>query len=347
MSARRPASTAAEILYSGPPDGLRNVRESKTRRYLFAEARHGHARRERGGWLRMAGVTRNNLKSLDVAFPLGMLTAVTGVSGSGKSSLVSQALVELVGRRTSGTLAADETRPTTSSGRSRADRRPDHRGLGGDQAAGPGGPEADRTHAAIEPCDLHRTVRPRPPAVRGDTRRRGPGVTTRAGSPSTSRKGRCETCEGEGFVMVELLFLPSVYAPCPTAMERATTRRRWKYSIAASNRRRPGDDGRRGVASCRRAARQPCARGRCRRSASGICARTARDRAVGRRGAADQARDRTAAQQRGNTLYVLDEPTTGLHPEDVERLVANSRLWSRPGHGRHRRGQPGVVAASD
>src|SRR5205814_7884124 len=48
------------------------------------------------GWLRLAGVTRNNLHGLDAAFPLGVLTAITGVSGSGKSSLVSQALVELV-----------------------------------------------------------------------------------------------------------------------------------------------------------------------------------------------------------------------------------------------------------
>jgi excinuclease ABC subunit A len=85
------------ILYSGPPDGLKQVEESQTRRHLFADHRLPvRTPREPRGWLRLSGITRNNLKDLDAAFPLGTLTAVTGVSGSGKSSLVSQALVELV-----------------------------------------------------------------------------------------------------------------------------------------------------------------------------------------------------------------------------------------------------------
>src|SRR3954462_4486662 len=85
------------ILYSGPPKGLAQVEESRTRRYLFAEpAVRLRAPRPPRGWLRLSGVTRNNLHHLDVAFPLGVFTSITGVSGSGKSSLVSQALVELV-----------------------------------------------------------------------------------------------------------------------------------------------------------------------------------------------------------------------------------------------------------
>ncbi|HUR83174.1 MAG TPA: excinuclease ABC subunit A, partial [Thermoanaerobaculia bacterium] len=84
------------VVYSGPPAGLERVEASQTRRHLFQ--RHvpvDRTPRTATGWLRLAGVTRNNLHALDVAFPLGVFTTVTGVSGSGKSSLVSQALVEL------------------------------------------------------------------------------------------------------------------------------------------------------------------------------------------------------------------------------------------------------------
>jgi excinuclease ABC subunit A len=86
-----------EILYSGPPDGLAKVKASHTRRYLYDNAEiHWRAPRKPKGWLRLTGITRNNLEDLDVDFPIGVFTSVTGVSGSGKSSLVSQSLVELV-----------------------------------------------------------------------------------------------------------------------------------------------------------------------------------------------------------------------------------------------------------
>jgi excinuclease ABC subunit A len=90
-------SKGGHIVYSGPLDGLQHADASLTRRYLFAEARHTpRTPRSASDWLALKGVTRNNLSGLDVRFPLGLLTTVTGVSGSGKSSLVSQALVELV-----------------------------------------------------------------------------------------------------------------------------------------------------------------------------------------------------------------------------------------------------------
>ncbi|HEY0094465.1 MAG TPA: excinuclease ABC subunit A, partial [Archangium sp.] len=97
------------ILYSGPPAGLAGVEASQTRRYLLGEA-GAPAREPRAprGWLALEGVTRNNLHELDVRFPLGVLTTVTGVSGSGKSSLVSQALVELVAERLGHETEAEE-----------------------------------------------------------------------------------------------------------------------------------------------------------------------------------------------------------------------------------------------
>src|SRR4051812_3095189 len=86
-----------EVLYSGPPEGLTKIASSVTARYVFeGRAPPGRTPREPKGWLKVAGVSRNNLHDLDAAFPIGLLTTVTGVSGSGKSSLVSQALVELV-----------------------------------------------------------------------------------------------------------------------------------------------------------------------------------------------------------------------------------------------------------
>ncbi|HYK57570.1 MAG TPA: excinuclease ABC subunit A, partial [Flavisolibacter sp.] len=98
-----------EILYSGPPEGLKKVADSHTRQYLFNE--HPFpliVPRKPTGWLRLRGVTRNNLSDLEVAFPLGVLTSVTGVSGSGKSSLVSQVLVELVADHLGHELPAEE-----------------------------------------------------------------------------------------------------------------------------------------------------------------------------------------------------------------------------------------------
>ena len=98
-----------EILYSGPPDGLKSVTTSQTAKHLFAsQGAIRHQPRAPKDWLRLAGITRNNLESVDVDFPLGVLTAVTGVSGSGKSTLVSQVLVELVAEFLGHDLATEE-----------------------------------------------------------------------------------------------------------------------------------------------------------------------------------------------------------------------------------------------
>jgi excinuclease ABC subunit A len=101
-----------EILYSGPPEGLAHVEASHTRVHLFrTEPLPAREPRPPQGMLELEGITRNNLDALDVAFPLGVLTSVTGVSGSGKSSLVSQALVELVSGHL-GATAADDANST-------------------------------------------------------------------------------------------------------------------------------------------------------------------------------------------------------------------------------------------
>ncbi|HWB91980.1 MAG TPA: hypothetical protein VG605_09015, partial [Puia sp.] len=98
-----------EILYSGPLDGLRKVAESRTRTFVFGEfGLDKTAYRQPRGWLKLADVSINNLDRLRVEFPLGVLTSVTGVSGSGKSSLVSHALVSLVAGRLGASLEVGE-----------------------------------------------------------------------------------------------------------------------------------------------------------------------------------------------------------------------------------------------
>src|SRR4030095_7559125 len=205
------------VLYSGPLEGLQRVEDSQTRRYLFRE--HGvpsRTPRPPKGWLRLAEVTRNNLKALDVDFPLGVFTTVTGVSGSGKSSLVSQVLVELVAGSLGHTLPLDEdqgeelerTAVTTLGGRITE------------------GMEGIKRLVRVDQKPIGRTPRSNLATYTGlfDHVRRlfAATPTARARHYDAGRfsfnvaKGRCEHCEGEGWVMVELLFLPSVYAPCPT-----------------------------------------------------------------------------------------------------------------------------------
>ncbi len=206
-----------QILYSGPPKGLESIRESRTRAYLFGQEKpRRRICRTAREWLRMEGVTRNNLKNLSVAFPLGTLIAVTGVSGSGKSSLVSQALVELVGEHL---------------GHSRSSDEEDVDPLSGDAPMPSEGRIVDGLRAIkrlvqVDQKPIGRTPRSNLATYTGlfDYVRRIFAETKAAHARHYTAgrfsfnvaQGRCETCEGEGFVCVELLFMPSVYAPCST-----------------------------------------------------------------------------------------------------------------------------------
>ena len=165
----------------------------------------------------MAGVSRNNLHNLDAAFPIGLLTTVTGVSGSGKSSLVSQALVELVAEHLGHEV----------DGRGRGGG-PAQRGLRLSRPQGRivSGIEQIKRLVRVDQKPIGRTPRSNLATYTGlfDHVRKLFAATkaARARRYDAGRfsfnvaKGRCETCEGEGFVSVELLFLASVYAPCST-----------------------------------------------------------------------------------------------------------------------------------
>ena len=217
-----------EVLYSGPPAGLSQVQRSQTRPYLFNETAitaPGHAPRTAQGWLQLEGVTRNNLHHLSTVFPLACMTAVTGASGSGKSSLVSRALLELVSRHLGRAVADNED----ETGINRTKEEPENAmgGLNGPQTGQiTSGADflkrliqVDQKSIGRTPCSnlatctgLFDAVRKLFAATPEAQRRRYDAGRFSFNVP----KGRCKTCEGEGSVSMELLFMPSVYAPCPT-----------------------------------------------------------------------------------------------------------------------------------
>jgi excinuclease ABC subunit A len=324
------------VLYSGPPDGLQAVDASVTRRYLApSHARATRLPRASRGWLRLAGVERNNLQHLDVAFPIGVLTTVTGVSGSGKSSLVSQALVELVTAHLGQPTAADgdgegpgleEAAPAPTGGRIAAGMEGIARLVQVDQK--PIG-RTPRSNLATY-TGLFDHVRALFAATRAARARRYD-----AGRFSFNvAKGRCARCAGEGFVMVELLFLPSVYAPCPVChgarYNEKTLEIRYRGKHVAEVLGMTVDE-----AWTFFADEAPLRRALDVLRAVGVgYLRLGQPATELSGGEAQRIKLATELQRggRGGTLYVLDEPTTGLHPADVERLLAQLQELVDAGH---------------
>src|SRR6185295_16589699 len=314
------------VLYSGPPAGLADVDASHTGRYLFDRAPLPECRaRQPQGWLVLRGVTRNNVGDLDVRFQLGVLTAVTGVSGAGKSSLVGGALVDLVCRHlghepeddddetdaNEGPTLAAQTHGRIESGMERIARlvRVDQKPIG----------RTPRSNLATYTglFDGVRKLFAATPAARA--RRYDAGRFS-----FNVAKGRCETCEGEGFDSVELLFMPSVYAPCPTChgarYNAETLKIRWQGRNIAEVLRLTVDEG------CSLFAEEPAvARPLRLLQAIGLgYLRLGQPATELSGGEAQRIKLATELQRasRGDALYVLDEPTTGLHPWDVEKLLS-------------------------
>ncbi|SFM58814.1 excinuclease ABC subunit UvrA [Variovorax sp. OV329] len=312
------------ILYSGPPQGLRDVPESHTGRYLFGPARAAsRVVRTPQGWLGLAQVSRNNLRGLDVSFPLGVFAAVTGVSGSGKSSLVSQALVELVSAHLGHELPVAEPEA-------------------GEEEHAPTAPVAGRiSHGAdaidrlvqVDQRPIGRTPRSNLATYTGlfDGVRRLFAATpaARARRYDAGRfsfnvaKGRCPTCEGEGFVSVEMLFMPSVYAPCPTChgarYNEATLKVEWQGLNIAQVLDLTVKE-----ATQRFADEASIHRPLALLDAIGLgYLRLGQPATELSGGEAQRIKLATELQRapRGHTLYVLDEPTSGLHAADVDKLL--------------------------
>ncbi len=314
-----------QVLYSGPLGGLERVTASVTREHVFGK-RPALKRTPRParGWLRLSSVTRNNLEDLDVEFPLGTLTSVTGVSGSGKSTLVSQVLVGLL-RETLGQEPAAEDSDVDE-----LERRADA-GFGSARLSGN---EAVKRLVQVDQRPIGRTPRSNLATYTGlfdEVRRLFAGTPLArkrrydAGRFSFNvARGRCETCNGEGFVMVELLFLPSVYSPCPACKgaryNEATLEVRYRDRNIAEVLGLTVDEARafferepallRPLSTLKEVGLGYLRLGQPATELSG--------------GEAQRIKLATELQrsQRVGAVYVLDEPTTGLHPADVERLMA-------------------------
>jgi excinuclease ABC subunit A len=312
------------VLYSGPAEGLKQIKESHTRRFLFGEYLvPDRTPRPPKNWLRLKGVTRNNLNQLDVDFPLGVLTTVTGISGSGKSSLVSQGLVELVAAQLGHELPPEEEEGEEL-------ERTAVRALGGQITAGM---EHIKRLVRVDQKPIGRTPRSNLATYTGlfDPVRKLFAATkaARARHYDAGRfsfnvaKGRCETCEGEGFVMVELLFLPSVYTPCPTChgtrYNAKTLEITYRDKSIAEVLGMTVDAAAEFFADAPHVARSLYV---LREVGLGYL-RLGQPATELSGGEAQRIKLATELQRtnRGNTLYVLDEPTTGLHPADVEKLM--------------------------
>jgi excinuclease ABC subunit A len=303
-----------QVLYSGPVAGLENVAGSATSTHLFGRATPVPRRgRDPQGWLGLRGVTRHNLDGLDVDVPLCVMTAVTGVSGSGKSTLVSQVLAEVVrahlgrGPDDEDALAVDVDEVT---GLDVLDRlvRVDQRPIG----------RTPRSNLATY-TGLFDAVRTLYAGLRESQER---GYTAGRFSFNTA-VGRCDTCQGEGFVAVELLFLPGTYAACPTCHGaryddetlQITHRDRSIADVLAMS----VEDASEFLADVPAAARSLQAL----RDVGLGYLRLGQPATELSGGEAQRIKLATELQRarRGHALYVLDEPTSGLHPADVALLL--------------------------
>jgi excinuclease ABC subunit A len=314
------------ILYSGPLKGLKQAERSVTARFLFNDIKPViNPPRKATGQLSISGAGRHNLKNIDVDFPIGVLTCVTGISGSGKSSLVSQVLVNLVADGL-GQKMDTETEPVSAA--------PELKTTAPVEGKISGGLKQITRLVVVDQRPIGRTPRSNLATYTGlfdQVRKRFADTALArkrrydAGRFSFNvAKGRCPHCQGEGFVMVELLFLPSVYSPCPTCNGSRYNPETLEVTYKDKN-----------IAQVlEMTVEQACdffdedpavyrALDIVREVGLGYL-RLGQAATELSGGEAQRIKLATELQksQKGSSLYVLDEPTTGLHPSDVERLLA-------------------------
>ncbi len=300
-----------EVVFSGTPEDILKDENSITGMYLSGRKKipvPKTRRKGNGSFLKVIGASENNLKNIDVAFPLGTFTCVTGVSGSGKSSLVNSILYKAAGKAT------------------------------GKRTLIPGkferleGIENIDKVIAIDQSPIGRNPRSNPATYTGmfsdirkvfaavpEARERG----YKEGRFSFNVKGgRCETCHGDGTLTIEMHFLPDVYVTCDVCKgkryNKETLEIKYKGKTISDVLDMTVDEG------CEFFENYRSIRDKL---------RTLRDVGLGyvkigqssltlSGGEAQRVKLATELSKRstGSTLYILDEPTTGLHADDVDKL---------------------------
>ena len=316
------------VLHSGPVAGLADVAASATRPFLFDPA--GPPAREPrrpAGTLALRGVSLHNLRDLDVDVPLGVFTAVTGVSGSGKSTLVTRVLADVVRDH----LGAGTRSDVPEEEGDAPDEDVDD--LAAPRLAAAEGLEAVTRLVVVDQRPIGRTPRSNLATYTGlfdgvrklfaatpEARERGYA----AGRFSFNvAGGRCENCQGEGFVAVELLFLPGSYAPCPACLGARyhpdTLEVRYRDRSVADVLAMTVDDAAGFFADVPAVSRSL----ETLRTVGLGYLRLGQPATELSGGEAQRIKLSSELQRarRGHTLYLLDEPTAGLHPVDVALLT--------------------------
>ncbi|WP_167146362.1 excinuclease ABC subunit UvrA [Actinomyces sp. ZJ308] len=302
-----------EVVYSGDVAGLAGVEGSVTGDYLARRRRieipAKRRKRDRNREVTVVGGRENNLKDVTVSFPLGVLTAVTGVSGSGKSSLVNSILYQVLANRLN--------RARGVPGRHKTVRGVEH---------------LDKV-VHVDQSPIGRTPRSNPATYTGvwDHIRKifaaVPESKVRGYGPGrfsfNVKGGRCESCKGDGTLKIEMNFLPDVYVPCEVChgarYNRETLEIRYKDKTVADVLDMTIHQAAEFFSSSTVISRHlntlvevGLGYVRLGQSATTLSG-----------GEAQRVKLATELQRRstGRTIYVLDEPTTGLHFEDIRKLL--------------------------
>ena len=302
-----------EVVYSGDVAGLAGAKGSITGDYLARrrqiEIPSTRRKRDKHREVTVVGARENNLKDVTVSFPLGVLTAVTGVSGSGKSSLVNSILYQVLANRLN--------RARGVPGRHKTVRGVEH---------------LDKV-VHVDQSPIGRTPRSNPATYTGvwDHIRKifaaVPESKVRGYGPGrfsfNVKGGRCESCKGDGTLKIEMNFLPDVYVPCEVChgarYNRETLEIRYKDKTVADVL----------DMTIHQAAEFFSASSVISRHLNTLVevglgyVRLGQSATTLSGGEAQRVKLATELQRRstGRTIYVLDEPTTGLHFEDIRKLL--------------------------